>query len=105
MTTGLALRMKMELHALAQKHGVFAQPSAPLPMSAATSCAQLLSGYASTRDVDHERMKFRGHAFGLLSPRRRNLPRRCPITLLCSAANLIIEWQRRVVNRYRATTD
>ena len=73
MTTGLALKMRVELHALAQKHGVFPRPSAPLPLSPPTSCSQLISGLASTGDIDHERMRFRGHAFGMISPRRTKL--------------------------------
>ena len=71
--TGNALRLKLELRELANKHRVTAALPPPLPMTAPSSCAQVLSGFASTGDVDHERMKFSGHAFGLVSPRRTKL--------------------------------
>ena len=46
---------------------VFQQWAAPLPLSPPTSSSQLISGLASTGDIDHERMRFRGHAFAMIS--------------------------------------
>ena len=71
--TGLALKMRCELAELARKHNVVQRPPAPLPMMAPSSYAQVLSGFASTGDVDQERMKFRGHAFRLVSARHVRL--------------------------------
>ena len=67
MTTGQALKMKVELAALMRRHGITQVPYS-LPLAPATPCPMTLSGFASTNDIDAERMRFRGFAFGLLRP-------------------------------------
>src|SRR4051794_12309282 len=68
MTRGAGLRMRTELAALARRHGVVAPRPLSIPLAPACPAAMLLSGQASSADVDHERMAFAPFAFGLLRP-------------------------------------
>jgi hypothetical protein len=71
--TGNALKMKCQLAELAAKHGVTRATFRPLPLSAPTACAQHLTGYASSGDVDQDRCRFAPFAFGMVSAARTKL--------------------------------
>jgi hypothetical protein len=73
MASGLALRMRAELAALMRRHNVTLKPQPSIPLAPETACSQILQGLAMTTDVDQERTRIRGFAFGLLSPRRIRL--------------------------------
>jgi hypothetical protein len=60
--TAEALKMKLELSRLASQHGVMSTPITILP-SGPVDYPVILGGYASTTDIDGERMKFRRLAF------------------------------------------
>src|SRR4051794_20762582 len=59
---GQALRMRSDLHRLAQRHGVALADAVTLPLAPATSGAMVLEGFATTPDIDLTRLKFRPHA-------------------------------------------
>ena len=61
--TGKALEMKLALHRLHRKHGI-APDIFMVPLTAPTAHPTVLTGYASTTDIDLTRMKFRAYAFG-----------------------------------------
>jgi hypothetical protein len=63
--TGKALEMRLELSALAQRHGLRQVPHF-VPLLPAPGCAQLVEGFASTGDLDYDRCKFSPFAFGLV---------------------------------------
>jgi hypothetical protein len=63
MTTGLAMRVKIELARLAQRHGVTMPAYRTEPPLPPCDGAMILSGFASVPCVDLERTKF--HKYGL----------------------------------------
>ena len=61
--TALAMRLKLER--LRRHHGHQLQP-VTVPLAQPTARAQVLTGRASTTDVDLQRQRFRGWAFGAI---------------------------------------
>ena len=62
MVHGQALRMRLELQRLAQRHGVVLADAVTLPLVSYSDHDLIVEGYASTSDIDLTRMKFRSHA-------------------------------------------
>ena len=74
MTTGLALKLKLELARLRAEHGL-ADRAEPLvlPLTEASVGPMIFEGRAATSDVDRERMKFQPFCFGMVSARNVRL--------------------------------
>jgi hypothetical protein len=62
MTTGLAMKMQLDLAHLMRRHGYVAE-TINIPLAAAVDHAVEISGLASTTDIDLSRQKFRAYAF------------------------------------------
>ena len=72
MGDALGLKMTLQLHKLMCKHGVEPDWAAAIliPLSPPTDHPQVISGYASTGDLDQQRCRFRPFAFELLPKRK-----------------------------------
>jgi YD repeat-containing protein len=66
MTGGLAMKLKLELAQLAQRHRVTPTISCALPLAAPASRPVLISGIAASTTVDQDRMRFRSRALVFL---------------------------------------
>ena len=71
--TGLALKMRTELRDLSRRHGLSPKPIT-VPLTMATNHPMILEGYAHTVDLDLDRTKIRGWAFGPPWMLRQNPP-------------------------------
>jgi hypothetical protein len=69
--TGQALAMRLKLKNLMQRHRVQPEPCV-IPLTDPTDHPMILEGYGATIDLDADRTKLRGWAFG--PPERLNVP-------------------------------
>jgi hypothetical protein len=70
--TGNALKLRTELAALMRRHNIVQQPHS-IPLAAPTQCPMVLTGFASTGDLDFDRCRFASFAFGLLHKSKTRL--------------------------------
>jgi hypothetical protein len=66
MTTGLAMKMRVELAALARRHGTPPHAAHQLPLHPPSSRPVHICGIAASNSLDNERMKFRPWALSFL---------------------------------------
>jgi hypothetical protein len=69
--SGAAFQMRWRLQRLMREHNVECDPVS-IPLAPQTDHAMILDGYASTSDLDLDRVQLRSFAFGY--PLLKNLP-------------------------------